>query len=76
MSGVVTRITDEATADTILHQAMGKLEKVMILGWTTDGWLYTDVNHTDAGDILYLMERAKMAMMQRAIDLDHEGQTR
>jgi hypothetical protein len=53
-------------ADHVLESALGKLEGVVILGYDKDGQEYFASSYTDGGDMLWLLERAKKALLEVA----------
>lgn len=52
--------------DRVLEAAVGELEGVVILGYTKDGQDYFASTYADGGTVLWLMERAKMALLETA----------
>jgi hypothetical protein len=59
--------TQDISADTILTQAIGKLNGVMILGWDKDGEEWVTSSMGSVGDILFLLERAKALTMASVV---------
>lgn len=53
-------------ADHVLESALGKLEGVVILGYDKDGQEYFASSYADGGDMLWLLERAKKALLEVA----------
>lgn len=53
-------------ADHVLESATGKLEGVVVLGYTADGQEYFASSYADGGDMLWLLERAKKALLEVA----------
>lgn len=49
--------------DRMLESAVGKLEGVVLLGYTKDGEEYFASSYADGGDMLWLLERAKKALL-------------
>ncbi len=49
--------------DRILEAAKDKLEGVVILGFTKDGDEYFASSYADGGEMLWLLERAKKALL-------------
>lgn len=50
-------------SDTILENAKGKLKGVLVVGYGTDGRIYTDCNIDDGGQVLWLVEKIKHTLM-------------
>lgn len=50
-------------ADRILEQAEGKLEGVVIMGYTTEGEEYFASSYADGGNVLWLAERLKTMLI-------------
>ena len=55
-------------ADRVLEGAVGKLDGVIIAGYTKDGDEYFCSSYADGGDALWLVERFKRALLN--IDSD------
>lgn len=53
-------------ADHVLESAIGKLEGVVVLGYDKDGQEYFASSYADGGDMLWLLERAKKALLEMA----------
>lgn len=53
-------------ADHVLESALGKLEGVVVLGYDKDGQEYFASSYADGGDMLWLLERAKKALLEMA----------
>jgi hypothetical protein len=53
-------------ADHVIESALGKLEGVVILGYDKDGQEYFASSYADGGDMLWLLERAKKALLEVA----------
>lgn len=51
-------------ADHVIESALGKLEGVVILGYDKGGQEYFASSYADGGDMLWLVERAKKALME------------
>ncbi|MEY4720052.1 MAG: Paracoccus phage vB PmaS-R3 [Pseudomonadota bacterium] len=51
-------------ADHVIESALGKLEGVVILGYDKDGQEYFASSYADGGDMLWLLERAKKALLE------------
>ena len=50
--------------DRVLDGAKGKLEHVVIMGFTTDGDEYFASSQADGGDVMWLMERCKKRLLE------------
>ena len=50
--------------DRVLEQAIGKLDSVVILGYTKDGDEYFCSSIADGGEVLWIMERLKLCLLQ------------
>lgn len=50
--------------DRILEGARGKLKSVVVLGWDEEGCVYFASSMADGGDVMWLMEWAKRAMLE------------
>lgn len=50
--------------DLILREAIGKLEGVVITGFDKDGNSYCASSYADGGDVLWLLEICKKALME------------
>lgn len=53
-------------ADHVIESALGKLKGVVILGYDKDGQEYFASSYADGGDMLWLLERAKKALLEVA----------
>jgi hypothetical protein len=49
--------------DRILEGAIGELEGVVILGYKKDGTEYFASSYADGGDVLWLLERLKLKLL-------------
>lgn len=49
--------------DRVLDAAKGKLESVVIIGWTEDGEEYFASTDPDSGSVIWLLERFKKALL-------------
>jgi len=57
----------EKTARRVLEVALQqKFEAVAVLGFTADGGIYVTASCSHGGDVLWLMEAAKMALLEAA----------
>ena len=50
--------------DSILEQAKGKMDDVVLIGWDKDGELYFASSLADGGDVLWLIEKCKQALLE------------
>ena len=50
--------------DRILEGAAGKLERVVIIGYTADGEEYFASSIADGGEVVWLMERMKLKLLR------------
>jgi hypothetical protein len=50
-------------ADQVLSAAVGELTGVVILGYDKEGNEYFAANYTDAAEILWLIERMKLVLL-------------
>lgn len=69
MTNVVrfTGITNlDMPADHVLESALGKLDGVVVLGYDKAGQEYFAASYADGGDMLWLLERAKKALLEVA----------
>jgi hypothetical protein len=58
----VTRL--DIPADRVLEQAIGKMDGVVILGYTKEGDdYYFASSYADGGTVMWLLERCKNALM-------------
>lgn len=51
-------------ADRILEQAIGKLDKVVLIGYDKDGAEYFASSIADGGTVLWLTERMKQKLLE------------
>ena len=49
--------------DRVLTQAVGKLDKVVVIGYDKDGEEYFASSTSDGGDVVWMMGRAKHKLM-------------
>lgn len=56
----------EVHPDDILDAARGKLECLVIIGWTEAGELYMNSTTDDLGELLLMMEQAKAWYMENS----------
>ena len=58
----ITRL--DMPPDQVLEAAIGKLEGVVIIGWTKDGKEYFASTYSDGGTVLWLTERMKKLLLE------------
>ena len=58
--------------DDILEEAKGKLDKVMVIGYTEDGAEYFDSSFADGMIAVWLLERIKLIMLNIVDDDEDE----
>jgi hypothetical protein len=54
--------------DRVLTNACGELSRVVIIGEREDGSEYFASSASDGGDVLWMMERAKLKLLRMADD--------
>ena len=59
--------------DDMLKEAMGKLEKVLIIGYTEEGEEYLSSSFADGPTAVWLLERMKMLLLT-VVDVDDEDE--
>jgi len=60
--GNITRL--DLPVDRVLDAAKKDVsERVVVLGWDNDGELYFASSFADGGEVLWLMEKAKLALL-------------
>lgn len=60
--GMVTRL--DIPVERVLDAAKDRLDKVVVLGWDKEGELYFASTFADGGDVLWLLEKCKQALME------------
>lgn len=60
--GCVTRL--DIPVDRVLDQAKNQMRDVVLMGWDKDGGLYFASTFADGGEVLWLMEKCKEALMR------------
>jgi hypothetical protein len=50
--------------DRILEGASGKLDRVVVIGYTADGQEYFASSIADGGEVVWLMERMKLKLLR------------
>lgn len=59
--GCITKL--DLPVDRILEAAKERLDSVVLIGWDKDGELYFASTKADGGDVLWLLEKAKQALL-------------
>ncbi len=60
--GNITRL--DLPVDRVLDAAKEDIsERVVVLGWDKDGELYFASSFADGGDVMWLLEKAKLALL-------------
>jgi hypothetical protein len=59
---VITKL--DIPAERVLEQALGNLEKVVVMGYDKDGEEYFASSMADGGDVLWLIERLKQQLLK------------
>lgn len=62
---VITRL--DLDAERVLQQAAEKLAEVVIVGYDHDGQFYFASNKADGGTVLWLLEKAKLQLLEAEI---------
>ena len=57
----ITRL--DIDPDLVIEQIRGRLEGVVILGYNKNGEEYFASSYADGGDVLWLIERMKLALL-------------
>lgn len=60
--GGVTRL--DLPVDRVLDAAKGNMKGVVLLGYDNDGQMYFASTYADGGDVLWLLEKCKQALME------------
>jgi len=53
--------------DMVIEQIKGKLEGVVIMGYTKDGEEYFASSYADGGNVLWLLERMKLQLLSMEV---------
>lgn len=65
--GNITRL--DLPTDRVLDQAKNSCSKgVIVIGWDDDGDLYFASSHADGGEVLWLIEKAKQALLNVEVE--------
>lgn len=59
--GCITRL--DLPVDRVLEQAKDQVVNVVLMGWDKDGELYFASTFSDGGEILWLMDKCRDALM-------------
>ena len=54
-------------ADQVLENALGKLERAIVIGYTSDGEEFFSSSIADGGEVVWLIERMKLQLL-RVVD--------
>ena len=54
----------DLSPDQVLNSAVGKLEGVVVMGYTEDGEEYFASSYADGGTVLWLAERMKKMLLE------------
>jgi hypothetical protein len=69
MTAEIKKFTGNTTLDLepddVLEAAKGKLEDVMLIGWTPEGDLYLASTTSRTGDMFLLLEMAKSGLIDK-----------
>ena len=57
----ITRL--DLPADIVLEEAKNQLDSIVLIGWDKDGELYFASTIADGGEVNWLLDKAKMALM-------------
>lgn len=64
--GMVTRL--DLPVERVLEQAKDRMDHVVLMGWDKEGELYFASTFADGGEVMWLLEQCKIALMKAAID--------
>ena len=56
-------VEEMASTDEVLEMGKGNLSEVIVLGWDNDDYLHLSTNLTNRQEILWLLEKARRAIM-------------
>ena len=59
--GMVTRL--DLPVERVLEQAKDQMRDVVIMGWDQDGELYFASTFADGGEVMWLLEKCKAALL-------------
>lgn len=60
--------TMDIPPDRVLENAVGKLKSVIVLGYDQDGYEYFASSTSEYGDLLLLLERAKLTLLMQYVE--------
>lgn len=66
--GCLTKL--DLPVDRVLEAAKDKLEGVVLLGYDKDGMTYFSSTYADGGEVLWLLEQAKRALLSAGDSCD------
>ena len=52
----------------VLHEAIGEMEGVVLLGFNKDGEVYAASSYADGGTIVWLLEACKQMVMEGVVN--------
>lgn len=64
--GNITKL--DLNPDIVLENTKGKLDNFVIVGWDKEGELYFSSTKADGGEVIWLLEKAKQALLDVTID--------
>ena len=59
--GNITKL--DLNPDIVLENTKGKLDNFVIMGWDKEGELYFASTFSDGGNVLWIMEKSKQALL-------------
>ncbi len=62
----ITRL--DLDPDVVLENTKGQLEGLIIIGYDKDGQEYFASSYADGGDVLWLLERMKLRLLNVAVE--------
>ncbi len=54
--------------DIVLENCKGKMEGVVLLGWTPGGEMFFSSTYADGGTVLWLLEQCKKRLLEVSVD--------
>lgn len=64
--GNVTKL--DLPVDRVLDGAMGRMKSVVLMGYDEDGDLYFASTYANGGEVLWLLEKCKMALLDAKVE--------
>ena len=61
----------DLSPDQVLQEAIGEVETVVVLGWDKDGTEYFASSVADGGTVVWLLERCKKMLFEKADDISN-----